>query len=106
MEKLTFRGAANPKILFSVAAELQKINFCILGTSKNQLFAFWDLEKINFLHSGKFKKPTFHQLENVKISKHENLQLATFKKMQKYVCRTATQHVPPSGCGSCFQLPL
>jgi len=48
MEKLTFRGAANPKNHFSVAAELQKINF-----------AYWELQKINFLPFGTLKKSTF-----------------------------------------------
>ena len=100
--KINFLGRRESKKSLFCCRWIAENQFCILGTSKNQLFAFWDLEKINFLRSGKFKKPTFHQLENVKISKHENLQLATFKKMQKCVCRTATQHVPPSGCGSCF----
>jgi hypothetical protein len=105
MEKLTFRGAANPKNHFSVAAELQKINFCILGTSKNQLFAFWDLEKINFLHSGKFKKPTFHQLENVKISKHENLQLATLKKCKNTFVARQLNMCLPQAAAAVFSCP-
>ena len=55
MEKMTFRGAANPENQL----------FCFRRIAENQLLAFWELQKINFLRFVRCKKSRALQHEDI-----------------------------------------
>ena len=65
------------KSTFLFSPNCRKSTFGVLGTSKNQLFAFWELQKINFWRFGNFKQSTFGVLGTSKN------QLLAFWELQK-----------------------